>query len=223
LKAWYDASDATTLWKDTGFTIPVTADADVVLGMSDKSGLGFHMTVAANGPDYKVNIQNAKSVIRFNGSDDVLSNTVGVWSDLTQPCTIACVAKAATTAATGLIWDAAAAPRAAFFLNSTGPVWTAFAGSSVAFTGAPAADTSWHVFIVEYSGAASTLTLDGTSYTAAATTGTGSAGAPRVGADEGAPANFWAGDMGEIMWVSGAMSAANKTAFRTYALTKWNV
>jgi hypothetical protein len=75
LISWYRLGDLTTLFQDTAGTSPVTTDAQEILRVDDKSGNGYHITEATNGPTYKENIQGGKGIARFDGSDDILSNT----------------------------------------------------------------------------------------------------------------------------------------------------
>lgn len=221
--AYYDLSDITTLWKDTGRTSAVTANADMIKGVTDKSGHGWHLSEATNGPAYTTGAQNGLSVARFVGaSSQKLSMAVGGWSTLTQPLTIAWVGKATTTAATQIFIDSTDVNRCAFFLNSTGPAWTAFATSSQNFTGAPPANTSFHSFILVFNGASTTLTLDGTIYTVAANSGGNAAGPPLLGVAQGGATFFLTGDIGEALWCSGAMPAADRASLRAYWLSKWN-
>lgn len=72
IRGWYDFSDGTTLYIDAGRTVIVSADGQTIRGISDKSGQANHATVPANGPTYRDNVQNGRSVGRFDGVNDVL-------------------------------------------------------------------------------------------------------------------------------------------------------
>lgn len=74
---WLDASDASTLYTDSGLTTLVAADGDPVGGWKDKSGNTRHATQASgtNKPAYKTAIKNGFSVVRFDGVNDVLSSS----------------------------------------------------------------------------------------------------------------------------------------------------
>ena len=75
LKAWYDFSDISTLWQDTARTSAITADAQTIGGVTDKSGTGRHLQAptTANEPAYKTGIIAGKSIARLDGTDDRLS------------------------------------------------------------------------------------------------------------------------------------------------------
>jgi hypothetical protein len=69
---WWDFSDADTLYKDAGIT-KVSADGDFIYQINDKSGKGNNGSQVSSSyqPIYKTNIQNGKSVGRFD--NDYLS------------------------------------------------------------------------------------------------------------------------------------------------------
>jgi len=74
---WLDASDASTLYTDSGLTTLVSADGDPVGGWKDKSGNTKHALQASgtNKPLYKTNIKNSKSILRFDGTNDNLATS----------------------------------------------------------------------------------------------------------------------------------------------------
>lgn len=217
LVAWYDASDPTTLFTDTGLSTHVASDGDLIKGWSDKSGGGFSLSEATNPPSYKTTIQGGNSVARFNGTSTHIDNTGGTWANISQPLTIAFSA-VTTSAAAKMLFDSTVS-RVAFFVNS-GPVWDCYAGSSRAFTGAPAADTAWHSFVFVVNGASSTLSIDGTTYTVVADPGANAMGKPRLGTDSTA-ALFWAGDLGEMAFYNSALSSADIDRLQNYLKSRW--
>ena len=75
LVAWYDFSDAATLFTDSARTTPVASDGDVIGGLKDKSASANHFSSATTArPLYKTGIQNGKSIGRGDGSNDSMSN-----------------------------------------------------------------------------------------------------------------------------------------------------
>jgi hypothetical protein len=72
LQIWLDASDSSTLYDATTGGSLVAADG-TVKRWEDKSGNSRHATEATNGPARKTAIQGGKDVLRFDGSNDLLS------------------------------------------------------------------------------------------------------------------------------------------------------
>ena len=77
LVAWYDFSLISTLWQDAARTSPITADAQAIAGVTDRSGSGNHLVEigATQNPLYKTSIKNGRSVGRWDSSNDVLQLT----------------------------------------------------------------------------------------------------------------------------------------------------
>jgi hypothetical protein len=80
LKLWLDASDATSLYTDSGCSAAVASDGDTIGCWFDKSGTGNNFTqgTAASEPTYKTAIQNSNSVVRFDGSDSLTKTMASV-------------------------------------------------------------------------------------------------------------------------------------------------
>lgn len=74
LEFWLDSNDINTLFQDSAGTIPVTADGQNIGAWLDKNAgiLKGTQTVTNKFPLYKENIQNSKSGILFDGTDDYL-------------------------------------------------------------------------------------------------------------------------------------------------------
>jgi len=83
LEAWWDFSDITKLYQDSGKTTPVASDGDVIGAVVDKSGNGNDATqgTTTNKPVYKVNIQNGLSIARFI-TDDYLDFSGVSYDDM---------------------------------------------------------------------------------------------------------------------------------------------
>jgi hypothetical protein len=79
LAAWFDASDAATLFTDTAGVTPVSSDEDLVRRWEDKSGEGVVVTEATNAPAYRTAVQDGKSIVRFDGTDDKLAKGSGLF------------------------------------------------------------------------------------------------------------------------------------------------
>jgi hypothetical protein len=72
--------DSGPFWQDSARTTGASADADPIGAWDDLSGNGRHVTQATSGkrPQLKLSIQNGKSVVRFDGTDDYLGGLTNV-------------------------------------------------------------------------------------------------------------------------------------------------
>lgn len=223
LQFWIDGGDPTTLFQDTGLTVLVTADGQMVRGQADKSGNNRHVTEGSNGPVYKVAIQNGRSITRFLTQKKL--SIVG--PSLPQPNTIFVVGSANNASGDiGNFVDGNIAAGAGgstgrhIFGATTSNQWRAFGGLNIA---GGSRNTSFHVFSVIFNGASSALYVDGSSV-ASGDAGSTDLKMLRVGIGyDASSGQDLDGDIGEILIYSGALSSGDRTAIETWLNSKWLV
>ena len=150
LVAWWDFTDRSTLWKNQAATVPVTADGDIILAVTDKSGHGNIVTDVTAGPTYKVNITNGNSVGRFDGVNDFLWTDNALSTSLSEPYTAFLVGTQTALGEVNSPWTDGTAGRAHLVLGGTGvgaAFWGMFFGGGVTAS-TKAEDTNPHVFDV---------------------------------------------------------------------------
>lgn len=78
---WLDGADAATFWADSVGGTPASPGG-AVAAWSDKSGNNYHTTqvTADKRPTYQAGVQNGRSVLRFDATDDGMTNTLSVTS-----------------------------------------------------------------------------------------------------------------------------------------------
>lgn len=221
---WWDMSDITSLWKDAARTSAVSADGDIILGVTDKSGAGKHLSVAANGPTYKPGIQNSLSVARFDGTNDTLANAA-ISADASHTWIAVGVKRSAASGGTRNLMAFGAGTNAQLFANSAvdATKWCYFAnggGASVVIGGTV---TSWTALVLKTNSAAS---LDAFANGGAAvnfdpndeiTTGTSvSLGSIST------PAQFGDVDFGELLHYDTALSIASLNQIGVGMAAKWS-
>lgn len=215
LVAWFDFSDITTLWKDTGRTSAVTADADIIKGVTDKSTSGWHLSEATNGPTYKVNITGGKSVARFNGTTSVLA---GAAVTASQPNTLLIVTKQVAhhgSVGTGFV-DGTTARQIVYSDQATNK-WSYYAGT-LQVSATSSDTTTFHVHSVVFNGVSSSYRVDGTSVSTA-NPGANALTALVLGRDS--TTNFFQIDLGEWLLYTGAVSTPNLVLLEAYLKAKW--
>ena len=93
LQLWLDAT--TGLFDATTGGNAVTTDGSAVARWEDQSGNGLHFIQATlnNRPLLKTSVQNSKNVVRFDGTNDVMSRDTGTFLSDKSGCTVFMVRK----------------------------------------------------------------------------------------------------------------------------------
>jgi hypothetical protein len=251
LKAWWDATDAATLYQTSGGSL-ATADGDPVGEWRDKSGNGYHWAQASgiNRPALKTGIKNLKNTVRFDGVNDNMTIS-GSNSSLkllhSANNTIFLVLSASSLAANRTIFDSAAATTAGIgsFLNintsgalgqqcynasgtAPGSVFVHASSSSYIAAG------SWYVLSIVSTPAEATVANRSTFYkntgsaqnnntsTGALSTANSSQNLMLGGFQTGGGQPF-VGDFAEFIIYDSALSAGDRALVESYLNNKWGV
>lgn len=195
--------------------VPAVLDGDVIGIWQDQSGNANHGaqgTTAAK-PIQKLAVQNGRSVVRFDGTDDVLTLTANITA---APVTVCAVARRV----------AAAGYRALLYMNKLGIYarmnatdnWGGFTNAEQ--LSGQNLNTMKIISYVNRLSNDADLVTNGVKVTVA----TGGVvyqniGATTIGAVAGV--QFMTGDLGELLVFSGALSDANRGLVETYLNAKW--
>lgn len=222
LVAWYDFSDISTLWKDNALTTPVTADADVILGVTDKSGNANHLNVGTNGPAYKTAIINNKSIARFDGTNDRLNRASWTGGSVPQPYTVFLAGKMPGFAEVNSPWTDGGdgITRAHLVMSDASGKWANYSGTAV-ISSTVSADASSHVFQSQPVDTAGSFRVDGGASVANWSGTSGLQGIDLCSNVAAGGSTFAEVDFAELIIYSGALSLANINLLGTYLATKW--
>ncbi len=98
---WYDFSDISTLWQDSGMTTPVTTNGDPIGAVEDKTVNAQHLTqaTAGNRPTYTTNVQNGLSVADTDTSGNALylDRLTASWTTIPRPFSLYAVGRTPDT------------------------------------------------------------------------------------------------------------------------------
>ena len=223
LQVWFDGADG-------GQFTPAVSDGDTFTQWTDKSNFAHNANPtggATTRPTYRTAVQNAKSIVRFDGTNDCLSINPVSWSQSLAGMTMIVVSKFSNTSGTQTL-TTSDQDDMGIFIDTNFKV--SMAGASA--DSSTAADTSFHIhtlvfdgsqsgnaarLVYRLDGAAKTLTFTGT---VGATT-SASNGSIFIGCDDSA--EFMNGDVGEVLMFNKSLSGAEISGVESYLTTKWGI
>lgn len=211
--------------KVAGGSDPCTTDNDDLLRWEDQSGNGNHFSQATSGKKfiYKTNIRNSLPAVRYNGSGSQLASSA---LTLNSSNTVYAVASRGTGAAG---YRRLVAQENRFYVG-TGPhgTATAFTGTgggwgTVADTGAGWLSQACLALCSVTDGSTNTLYVNGATTTGRTNTFTAGSEVMTIGADPAATAQFWDGDIYEILVYPSAHDATQRAAVLDYLYARWSL
>lgn len=214
--AWYAPGDLSTLWQDTAGTVPVTADAQSVARMDDKSGNDNHSTQSGSSfrPKYDAN------GLSYDGLDDRMTTSLTP----TVSGTIIARFNGDTTTDSRIIMGSALSGSGRCFLAMSGSGRLAAGiglnGTSVIF-GGPDIRGEDHVGAVTWDGSTVKLYLDGVEVYSAAQSGAVNTTVPILEGAlnlDGLVGAFWDGTISDAVPIDRALTP--EEILNT--VTKWN-
>lgn len=237
LQLWLDASDSRTLFSDTAGTTLATADGTSVALWKDKSGnvRDANQSTASYRPVIKTGIQNSKTIVQFDGSNDYFALPAGNYGDSLTCFIVYKWTMASVSGNAGYLYAFAGgtSPKQklnAMYMNGAQPVYYFGERTNTAYVASTTKDTyllNTTTFASPY-GSANLATYNNGSSISISSLGTiGSGGALNdntIGADKNTSAIQWfMGDMAEILVYNSVLSTTQRQQVESYLNTKWKV
>lgn len=231
LTAWWDFSDAATLFTDAG-TTRVSADAQAIYQANDKSASGFHVVQATEGarPTYKTGIQNSRSVARFDGGDSLAKASVDALTVVTADAgTIVIVIKQSSADSQNTSIAIGGSNTNRLLIHATYSSKFYFDFGNVAAGGRYYVDApvgwadAWHVLVCRRAGGPVRIYVDGGTAVGSGTmTDSLDAVTDTLSIGTGGGATF-TGDKAEVLVFNEGLSTANLNALGAYLAAKWGL
>ncbi len=224
LVAWYDFSDPTSLFLDATRLVPVTADADPILGVTDKSAATNDLTgLVTAGPLFKVNIQNGNSIARFDGTNDVLGPAANPNSNAGGGTLFYVQRLVSESASYGSPWGQAGSDTLSdHHCHSDSSIYDGFGSTARKTVGNPSPSlTSFYIFgCVSAASDYRAYVAGGTALFSTETNTVGWGTAPRMGQGVLAYSNT---DIAEVLLYDAPLSLANLNSVGFYLASKWGI
>lgn len=218
-----DFSDVTTLFQDATMLVAITTDGQEILGVNDLSSSNYDLTgLATAGPLYKTNIQNGKSVARFDGSNDTLSKVTGVAShSLPVWMFIVCASDDVTGVANHqLLGDDG---NQGLLLTDAGSTNRWRINFGTALTSAVNITAGFHLLTGKGFGTGGSLIRVDRVEEVVGSANTGPFDTDIFLGANNAGNNPWDGDIGEVLIYDADLTDAERAAIEAYLMTKWGL
>lgn len=223
LQIWFDGADGSQ------FT-PSVSDGSTFTQWTDKSNFAHNANPtggATTRPTYRTLVQNNKSIVRFDGTNDCLSINPVAWAQSLSGMTVIAVSKFSNTSGTQTL-TTSDQDDMGMFIDTNFKVTMA----GVSADSSTAADTSFHIHTLVFDGTQSgnaarlVYRIDGSAKTLSFTgtvgaTTSASNGTIFLGCDDSA--EFMNGDIGEFLIFNKALSGAEISGVESYLTTKWGL
>ncbi len=206
LVAWY---------KGSSFAL---SDGASVTTWADSSGAGHPVVPNTSSPTFVASGINSLPTVRFNGTSDALKNAT--LAPLGQPFTVFVVAKSSASGATRSIINSNTGTTDALYIDSTAHL--SLFGGSGSITGSVASAANAHVLEMVVNSSSSLVGVDGTITTGNPGTNGWQSGII-MGANSILSAEWFNGDIAEVVVYSGAMSSGDRSTVRQALGTKYNI
>ena len=211
LHAWYDASDVSSITKDS---------SNRVSQFNDKSGNGRHLSQATSGsqPLWVSEGQNGKDLIDCVGSRFMKTST---WTAISQPYTFFFTALMPLNDSADRMLMDSISNTSLIYKQTTNDRFLMFAGSNAGATMSGYANT-WRYVTAIFDGTNLTYRFDGVhKNTEGSTVGTGTSNGLILGARDGS--GFSNSKFGEIIMIAGNPTAQEITDTEAYLKAKWGL
>ena len=221
LHTWFK-SDA-GLYQDAARTTPTVADGDPVGGWADQSGNGRHasQSTSSKRPTLKLNIQNGRSVVRGDGTDDGLQ-TAAFGATLSQPYTLFLVHKFNVLANNQNVLDGLTDPNRFYLARPANNAYDLYFGTGTPQFGTTT--TNWRLLRVVAQGASTKYQFEGgAEATIASNPGTSPLDGLTLFMNRNGTIQFFNGDIAELILCSGDLSAADDARATAYLNQRWAV
>lgn len=245
LEIWYDASDGTT--NANRFNNTTLTSGTEITSWHNGGGLTSHDWNSTGGkrPEFFAPVQNGKGIVRFNGpvaggltgedgdTDELLSINPAQYLQNISGATMFVLFKSLSTSAGTRICTSVST--GGYKWGQTGTQWIGgFAGATFTVNSITA-DTNYHhialIFDGTQSGNANKLKarLDSVNLnlTFTGTVGNVTTASNSLtfygGVDETGSANYWSGDIGELLIFTRALGTSEILAVEEYLTSKWGV